>query len=181
MIDLETLDTGPKSVVLSVGAVLFDERGSRSFSPFYRALELDPQFALDRTVSQSTLLWWMGQSPVAQGMAFSDVRTHPAQVMLDLTAYAGEVKNVWANSPSFDCIIWESLCRDFVGLKAAAAPWKHGQVRDVRTFREESGMPRDWAPHGWADTHTEHDPIDDCRYQITVVREARRRITNATS
>ncbi len=169
MIDLETLDTGPRSVVLSVGAVLFDERSSRTFSHFYRAIKLDRQLALGRTVSESTLLWWMEQNPSAQGMAFSEVRAHPHAVIDDLAVYASEVEKVWANSPDFDCTIWESLCRD---LKLEA-PWMYNQKRDLRTLREESGMPYNWKS---SVDYTEHDPVDDCKFQIEVVREARRSI-----
>src|SRR3546814_2365974 len=81
MVDLETLDTKNSAVVLSIGAVvwetLVDDAGSLDYSVverFYRVLSIDEQLAAGRTVSESTLLWWMRQDPTARAEAFNPVR-----------------------------------------------------------------------------------------------------------
>lgn len=172
MIDIETLDTGPRSVILSIGAVKFDRIGPLKTPTFFRALELDQQMInFGRTVSQATLFWWHEQSDVAWHTSLHpNNRVMPYSAMSELRAFLRGVECFWANPPAFDCTILDGLYRD-IHLEI---PWKHNQLRDMRTLREEAGMPRDWSPEGWLGVA--HDPVDDCRFQIEVVREARRRI-----
>jgi hypothetical protein len=62
MLDLETLDLGPRSIITQVGIIAFPlddpETEMRRISEY---LPVQPQFELKRTVSFSTVLWWMEQ------------------------------------------------------------------------------------------------------------------------
>ncbi len=176
MIDLETLDTRSRSVILSVGAVRFVEGDETFRETFYERLELDPQFEHGRTVSQRTLQWWKGQDAAVRDEALApDDRMFPFTAIHKLGLFIGETRPIWANGPSFDCILWETLCADF----HVEPPWLHNEVRDMRTLREESGLPRDWEPLltlNDVGLLEEHHPVYDCMVQIGIVREARRRI-----
>lgn len=106
MIDLETLDVKSSSVVLSIGAVVFECAPTMMYAPgedkphealnyrvldrFYRILDIADQLQSGRTVSQRTLLWWMQQDQDARDEAFSSVRTHPYQVMDELQVFTDE-------------------------------------------------------------------------------------------
>ena len=64
MLDIETLGTGPNSVILSIGAVEFDETGV--ISKFYEAI--DPESCTDwgLQIDARTVLWWMDQNDAAR-------------------------------------------------------------------------------------------------------------------
>ena len=73
MIDIETLDTRPNSVVLSVGAVKFDPYAE--IEPHTKTLwrpGVDDQLAQGRTMSNTTLEWWAKQDQAIQDVAFTD-------------------------------------------------------------------------------------------------------------
>lgn len=179
MLDLETLDTRPSSVVLSVAAVPFDQH--RVGPPFYRVLDLQAQISAGRTISQSTLLWWAEQGAGARAEAFSaggrsDVRTAVRNLSTFLYEHCVHGQRVWAKGPDFDCRIWESLC-DTVGDRT---PWAYNAVRDVRTAADLAGLDPNWRPDllsviaDWDPAHfVEHHPVADCLAQIGVVRAAR--------
>jgi hypothetical protein len=176
MVDLETLDTKPTSVILSIGAVLFDARGGQPKRPYYRVLKLQSQLNRGRTVSESTLLWWADQSEAARAEVFrGDGRSHPVEALQDLAAYLKPARRVWAQGPDFGCVILTDMARQ-LGIKM---PWAYNSVRDVRTIREEAGMPESWVPSD-SDfdclTLTPHHPVSDCLWQVAVVTEARRRL-----
>lgn len=62
MLDLETLDTRPSAVIVSIGAVEFDTNGPNPLREFYRVLQLPPQLSRGRTECPETLAWWSRQS-----------------------------------------------------------------------------------------------------------------------
>jgi hypothetical protein len=172
MVDLETLDTRPTSVILSIGAVLFDARGGQpSKRPYYRVLKLQSQLNRGRTVSESTLLWWADQSEAARAEVFRPAgRSHPVEALQDLAAYLKPARRVWAQGP--DYVILTDMARQ-LGIKM---PWAYNSVRDVRTIREEAGMLESWAPADNDFDLTPHHPVSDCLWQVAVVTEARRRL-----
>ena len=55
MVDIETYDTKPTAVILSIGACVVTDPGQN----YYR--ELDPTTQTYRTVSDSTKEWWAKQ------------------------------------------------------------------------------------------------------------------------
>ncbi len=170
MIDIETLDTRPSSLVLTIGAVLFD--GTGSSDQFHTALNVDEQVRYGRTMSMATLGWWMKQG---SNSAILDQVTKEQRLVgerlrefFNFYTRVSLLERVWANSPSFDITILESLAKD-VGL---TVPWSYRQLRDVRTLREEARMDRNWTPENW--DGTAHDAVNDCLLQIATVIEARR-------
>lgn len=198
MIDIETLDTRPTAVVLSFAAVAFPDT---EVDPLYRALDVDQQLAVGRTVSADTLAWWARQPDEARLAALAAPAPHLAglgsrcgsspegawwaveQALSDLELLFGHhnVEAVWACPPTFDIAILESLYEDF---GRSPVPWTWRQFRDVRTLREEAGVDGDHPPLSVADAPmtlaadhcVPHHPVWDCYRQIAVVREARRRM-----
>jgi hypothetical protein len=171
-IDLETLDTRPHSVILSLGAVLFDPD---SLKPPHRSLSLtldvDQQLALGRTVSDSTLEWWSRQNSQAQQQAFSDTGRVSLDDALDqLNRFLVGVDQIWAQGPVFDIVMLENLMTQL----ARPAPWHYWQIRDSRTIFEFLGLDprRDLTESG----EITHCAVDDARVQSIAVQICRARL-----
>ena len=173
MFDLETLDTTPDAVVLSVGAVVFHQGGDACIiDRLYRVLDIQAQIDAGRTISQSTLLWWMEQSEVARDAAFIDDRAPPALVSLALNHFSEKygISRFWAGPSTFDFPIWDSLAQDC----HFRAPWTYRQTRDLRTIVDESGISIDAEDEKWSGSdEVPHHPVYDCERQINLLAAAR--------
>ena len=147
MLDLETLGTRPDAVVLSIGAVAFDEHGLGS--TFYVTLDVDDQVEnLGRRVQGNTVLWWGTQPRHVWNAAIESPRS--AKIGLQLFSVwakenAAESPLVWGNGADFDNAILGSL---YDSIKMDK-PWKYSGNRCYRTLKNlvklkpGQGMPRD--------------------------------------
>ncbi len=188
MIDLETLDTKNSAVVLSIGAVVWeqfiDSTGWqwRTVDKFLRVLKIDEQIAHRRTVSEFTLLWWMNQDVMARREAFGLSRQSVGAVVNDLEDFVlgFDINAFWASPATFDFPIWEDLAFDC----QLPVPWTYRQKYDVRTVVREAGYSVDGHTYkvGKGEAHT---PVFDCEMQIDLLTAARvklgRKITEKKS
>lgn len=125
MIDIETLGTRYDSVVTAIGAVKMNSDGE--FTELYEA---DLNYEEDTgSMSPSTLRWWLTQDPhVLEKNLRGNV---PLPVACrNLIRFMNGVDEVWANSPTFDCIILRSWF-ERLGEKC---PWHFRAERDCRTM-----------------------------------------------
>jgi len=165
MIDIETLDTRPSAVVLSIGVVLFNRRNPEV--PF-KELNLkfgkkefrDEQIMMGRTVDKDTVRWWKGQDPEAKKLFKQTNVSSVTEALEKLSAFIlGEKVNVlvWGNGANFDNVIVASMYDSF----DMEAPWKFWNDRCFRTFRGEHGhIARPGEFIG-----VKHDAVDDARQQ----------------
>jgi hypothetical protein len=180
MIDLETLDTKNSAVVLSIGAVVWETFTDHGDGPsplvwaardkFQRVLEIDSQITHRRTVSESTLLWWMQQDRTAKQEAFSSVRAPSSEVIADFFHWAKDlgVDVFWASPATFDFPIWEDLANDY----RLSVPWTYRQKYDVRTVVREAGY--SVSDHTYkVGKGVAHTPVFDCEMQIDLLTAAR--------
>jgi len=66
MIDMETLDTSPNCVILTIGAVRFDPKGSGVVERLELRPTIEEQTEIyNRSINEDTLRWWSEQSPEA--------------------------------------------------------------------------------------------------------------------
>ena len=65
MVDIETLGTSSNSVILSIGAVEFDNENLGAEFEVY----IDPESCTDHglVIDAPTVMWWLGQSNEARG------------------------------------------------------------------------------------------------------------------
>jgi hypothetical protein len=178
MIDIETLATSPRAVVLSIGALAFDAEspapdGTHGLPMFYTALQFEDQKGRD--IDPATVRWWMNQKADAQHAAFTTEAStdfHEGYMgtvdalagLADFVRFnAGSAGKVWAKSPSFDCNILGTLYADHDMVE----PWKYAQERDVRTIVDVGDVTN---PVGC------HEPIGDCAEQIEAVWAAYTRL-----
>lgn len=189
MFDLETLDTKPSAVVLSVGAVVWEtmknEELGLTWEPvekFQGVLNMTEQFLRKRTVSQDTLLWWLQQDRTAIAEAFDPIRKPASKVLCDFADFVGKyadpevgdpgINAFWASPATFDFPIWEDLAMTF----GCYVPWTYRQKYDVRTVVREAcysakdhelTVPLSGIPHC---------PVYDCEKQIDLLTAARNKI-----
>ena len=141
MLDLETLDTAPSAVVLSIGAVAFKMSGGLGAS-FYVELvnDIDAQQMRGRTIAGDCVRCWMQQEAAARRM-FADVPHDGVQRVDTLSALSqfsdfvasngGPMANIWSNGADFDNVILSSLYKAY----GVSQPWKYTRSRCYRTVK----------------------------------------------
>lgn len=174
MLDLETLDTTPTAVVVSIGAVAFDPESGMLGDKFYVEMPDDThaQQNAGRTISGDTVQWWMNQSAQAR-MLFNDtpvesvIRTSTLEALIRFARFVAangdrEVK-LWGNGADFDNIILGSLYGD-MDMKR---PWSYSRNRCYRTMKW--AVPKDAAPFKPYGVH--HNALDDAIAQANHLME----------
>jgi hypothetical protein len=181
MLDIESLDLGPRSVVTQLALFGLDlEEDEMLDTHVHSYLPIQPQLDLihARTISASTLWWWMQQSDEARAaFEFStseDFNDLPVLMNHFIVQFEnitrGKTYTLWARGPQFDVVNVESLLKD-CGLKA---PWKYDRVEDLRTIMREAGLSSKDVdqPKGFV----AHNAAWDCKFQLLCLREAQRKI-----
>lgn len=165
MVDLETLDTEPSAVILSIGSVAFYPGNNEIDSKFYA--NINPRTQKDRTINPSTVMWWLDQSKQAQDGLQKNQSPLGATLQMWLVwlkTWRREDPVIWANSPSFDVDILKHACKQF-GLHF---PFDFRHTRDVRTVKalmEHAGI-------GTKDSSTRfttHNALEDAAHQAHLV------------
>ena len=155
MIDLETLGTGPKAVVLSIGAVFFDKE--ELGNTFYAVLDTLSQETAGRVVDPKTVQWWSEQSEEAKTVLTAP-QIPTGGVLHAFVSYlrATDIR-IWGNGATFDNVILASLFEDF----GVPKPWGYSADRCYRTLRNISNV-RGQLPNREG---TYHNALDDAIYQ----------------
>lgn len=159
MLDLETLGTEADSMVLSIGAVLFNkDTGKFAKEHFHAGLLVDFQGG---SIKTSTIEWWLGMEQAARDAIRAQLK-QAREPYLVLNAFkdwiietlaaggpriGGEKQadylEVWGNGASFDQPILRRLARD----SNVELPWKFWNERCFRTLRSIA-VPRTGAKKG---------------------------------
>jgi hypothetical protein len=164
MIDIETLDTGPSSVVLTVGACKFDPHSSEP--PTEKRLwrpEVEDQLQQGRTASEETLEWWAKQDQGVRESTFTETgRISVIEFFKDLNKYLVGVDKVWCQGPQFDMVILEDLYKQY----QHHCNWAFWQIMDCRTIFNM--MPKD--PRKAVQKNL-HSADDDAYWQAVCVQQ----------
>lgn len=138
MVDIETLGTQPGSVILSIGAVIFDPRiiaGESILQKFYAVVNTDSCKHIGLSVDPSTVAWWEQQSPEARtvlSMASSSETSQDVRLALHHFAkFIPENALVWSNGANFDQPLLD-VAYNRCGQKL---PWKYFNSRCYRTVK----------------------------------------------
>tara|TARA_E500000318_G_C3549230_1_gene208124 strand:- start:999 stop:1541 length:543 start_codon:yes stop_codon:yes gene_type:complete len=130
MIDIETLSTDFKAVVLTLGAVKFDPFTKEISDPLYLKLSVDDQLEQGRITDERTLAWWGQQEESVRKEAFSeDGRVSVEEALNQLDKWSHNTHRVWCQGPSFDFPIIYDLYKTY----DREMPWKFWNQRDART------------------------------------------------
>lgn len=186
MIDAETLDKIPSSVVLSFAGLIFEPLGSKSqlvdadgkvIAPNINLVFEYSEGQVHRTKSPGTIKWWNDQSAEARASVFGDklfrVEYETAvRRFYDWLAYAKSqgAEAIFACSPRFDVGILEDMVRDVYGKdedgEYYSLPIPFYAEIDVRSIRSfVFGKKKiDWG--------VEHEALGDCVRQALEMQEA---------
>lgn len=136
VIDLETLDTVPTAVVLSIGLAVGNLHEDLP-EKYHWNLCVPSQIFAGRSLSRSTVEWWREkdlptqiaaiENPFAVPAALHEVGTVLSNIK---TAVGDDLFSIWGNSPSFDLGILSNLFAQY----KFGVPWNYWQERDLRTF-----------------------------------------------
>lgn len=168
MIDLETLDTTVTAKILSVGLCFFDIATGEI--PLTGHFQIDVDTQRNRTLSDSTLRWWLGQSDDARGKMKTGARDTLEKILWYIAEYVKESPGirVWGNGATFDVSILEHAFNEY----GIPVPWDFRNVRDMRTLVEVGQMitgtdMRSKVPF----EGVKHCAVDDAVWQAKVVSE----------
>ena len=127
MIDIETLDTANSAVVTRVGWCLFDHD---RISPGQEVImDIQEQIDMGRTISASTLRFWMEQPDIARQRVFCNdnpLSVNDLATQLRMVIGTSKIDCVWSHGPHFDMAILKDLLGDGV--------FHYRSPRDTRTM-----------------------------------------------
>ncbi len=177
MLDLETLGTTAGSVILTVGAVMFDNDGARE--RLSRRISLKDSLSYKFTLDPDTLQWWLGQNEAVRNEAFhvgagKEMVTVPTAlaVIRKFLLSAGKKVVLWGNGASFDPVLLEAYFRKF-GL---SLPFDYRNVRCYRTvsamFPSVPKRVRQHAHNALADAEAQVQRLMDIRQFLTTMANA---------
>ena len=169
MIDLETLDTSPYCVILTIGAVRFNPHGNGVVEKLELRPTIEEQTEIyNRLINDDTLRWWSEQSPEALEEALGDRgRISFKECMETLYKFCWNRRAVWSNGASFDVVVAETAFRQVLTDKPNPIPWPFYTVRDTRTLYEIAGVKLKDGGHV-----TSHRAVEDAERQAIVVQKA---------
>ncbi|MBM68176.1 MAG: hypothetical protein CME43_01920 [Haliea sp.] len=138
IVDLETLGTKSNSVIMSIGAVLFTEKGIAK-DKFYTNIDIKSCIDKGLNVDGDTLMWWMEQSDTARNSLNGN--------RLPLDKALQKLKNyVFKNAKTYDVHPVGNSARFDMGLLENAYNacgqevfWKFWMERDYRTWKSLNG------------------------------------------
>lgn len=165
MLDFETLDVGECPVILSIGAVVFNEHEIVDCI----SEKIDQQSCLDLgcTISQDTIEWWEKQSNTAKLATFGGKTNigYAMGMLVDLYKSHG-CQEIWSAGSLAD-IRWSNNILEKLQMEK---PWKFYQEMCFRTFRVF--MPQ----IEFKKTGTAHNALDDAINQAKYWIEATRKL-----
>lgn len=176
MADIESLDVGPRSVVSQIGMVFAPAADPETIlAEVLVYLPIQPQLTLERTISASTLAFWMKQGEEARkefeqntGDDFDELPALLRHVNRKFDQIVdGREYELYARGPQFDIVNIESVMSD-VALKPA---WRYDRVRDLRTVMALAGLRTADVPRDTT-RFPEHMAVADCNYQLQCLAEA---------
>lgn len=158
MIDLETLSLQPNAVVLSLGAVLFDEH--QIIDTFYAMCGAKHQTT--RHIDIDVVGWWAKQSLDADFDELINSTNNPNLISMDFVLWVNKYKFikdvvVWGNGSDFDNVI----INNFLAEQGARC-FSYYNFRCFRTTKKLLPLTNDEIPkrHG-----VHHNALDDAIYQ----------------
>jgi len=176
MIDLETLDTSPYCVILTIGAVRFDPYGDGIVEKLELRPTIEDQTEIyNRVINEDTIRWWSTQNPAALEEAFSEEnRQSLKDCMETLYKFCWNRRAVWSHGAPFDVVVMETAMRQTLTDKPNPIPWPFYTVRDTRTLFEMTKVKLKDGGHV-----TTHKAVEDAERQAIVVQAAYKKLVAA--
>ena len=166
LIDLETLGTKADATIISIGAVRFDlESDKMSDEGFYASISVDSNLDAGRKINESTLLWWLKQTPAAQAV-FHEPKMTLEAALHDLREWYPRDCIVWGNGPDFDIAMLEHAFDQF-GIQA---PWPYWGKHCLRTYRALPGAKKVPKIEPQVAHHALHDAVAEAKHAQAIYK-----------
>lgn len=171
VIDLETLAQSPRAAIATIGLVVV--QNLEIVAELYLRVELENTQQQGLVCDTATAAFWLRQSEEAR----RELSCRDDRVPLD--SALGEVINlvgryssplIWANSPSFDCVILRTAF-EYCGF---STPWPFWRERDIRTLVALYPALREIPFEG-----VKHHALHDARHEARQVIEGLRLVASA--
>ena len=144
LLDIETLSTDPRAVVLSIACVPFLLGKKQSFneimnSGFIVKIAVEEQVKrLSRTIDKGTVDWWKKQDkevfdsmvrPAPHDVSPREAITKLSKFISTQEGFSKKDSYIWSRGTNFDFPIIESLYKDL----CISIPFNTWKIRDIRT------------------------------------------------
>lgn len=176
VLDLETLGVETDSVILSIGAAVFDDVNPTFIvqDTFYRNLDTRAQIVSGRTIDQNTIDWWNHPDRDTARMLSNDKPVQAGVALVEFGMFCNRFPkdtSIWGNGSDFDVSMLRSLMRTF----GMVWPMSYKNTRCMRTLR--GVLP--W--HACWDLRFEgipHFALDDARHEAEMIHMALQAMRN---
>jgi hypothetical protein len=160
MIDLETMDNGPTSAIVQIGAVFFDIDSGKIGNEILVNVNLQDEMDNGFTVNGDTIMWWMSQDDKTWLKGHKMNSRSGAQNLVNFLSNNGPSKSrVWSHS-TFDA----PIVMYHFNKHGMRNPVRYGSWYDLRTIgylaKGLGSIPHTERPEGT------HDALVDARYQV---------------
>lgn len=159
ILDLETLDTAPTSIITEMGVLVFNRNDFSEHACFSAEPCIFQQLAVARTASPETISFHHSKGTLPHELD----SYHPKQAVRDLHHFIGlyAPHRIWIQGPDFDRPILEHFCNQF----GEDLPWEFWRTRDTRTLWDTAfpGVKHDKRPH---------HAMPDCRATLADLTKA---------
>lgn len=165
MIDIETLGKKHGCIILSIGAVVFDPRGTGHGDKFYANIRSDTCEQVGLVAEPDTVAWWSTQPQEAkEALKENQIPLQSALYQFVTWWNANAGVNAWCQGLNFDIPILQGAF-EACGM---IVPWDYWAVRDTRTAYDLCGFD----PYSIKRQGVYHKADDDCLHQIRCVQTA---------
>lgn len=169
MLDIETFGTRPGSVIVSIGAVVFDSGADGLGPEFYANVEARSCGMRGMTTDEATLKFW---ALPENKRALSRLSTKPKPIDLAMALKRlshfyedNDCSRIWGHGCAFDVVLVEEAMRKC----DVEFPWRFRDLRDTRTLFDlvETFPDRDLG------RYPKHEALADAKYQAVCVQHVR--------
>ena len=171
MVDIETLDTKPTAVVVSIGAIIFNPfrpLDLMSKNQFYIEIDVNKQYEdLNRTVSMDTIKWWIKSSNEENSSPFNN--RNPANVtdaIIEFNYFIANnaLQSAWCNHTLFDFVILDNLFRQVIKKPFPIRYYNQYDMATVKEIRKLFGL-----PNYEYNTQKSHNALHDAINQANLI------------
>ena len=165
MLDVEALRLAPawQAPLMEVGVLFFDGTG---YAGDGHTIWIDQKtMPAEFTPEESTVKWWEGEAywPILK-QSMESLGDPCEEAIRKLGEILKQADVVWFAGPTYDQVMIEAYFDHF----KMERPWKYNNTRDFRTIRKQHD---DIYKEAFAARHGHHCAIEDCHFQVSVLRK----------
>lgn len=157
MVDLETMSVRPNAIIVSIGAVYFDE--TEIGDTFYRRIDIADSIRQGFLLDASTLKWWLSQRDGArQEIVDASAEDTVKTALREFSQFVKDKEHrVWGNGAAFDNVILRNAYINS-GIPTPWIPWKDRCFRTLKSMFPDTVEPTRQGTH--------HNALDDAVHQV---------------